>query len=1273
MSFTNIYIDKSILINVVDLNYKVIKKFNFNNKHSNSSNIIKGSNGNNINNNDDDDDDNYIINDENNVNINVNDDDDDSMDSLFTDQDIELINKLDVQNVKFDNDDSDIVDLPKKNKIVDDNIYNKTIQDNTIKFFNYDNLYNFKHKISQILKVNPKHIAILNDNVSSIFINNLKYITKSTEPLYGIPIDYNLYRQKNNIEIFSFYNSILLVDILDKDNSVNIFILDDIINNNDSLSNLIEAIKSDIEILNIVFFSFIVKYFPELSKDEFYEWLINNKSKKQVYDDDDFDLLHSNSFMQQLSYEIDLINKFHKNESKVVNDYIKNNYIISNNNVKLFVNKYDKNISHINTKFIFNNLEIAKYNNLTHVKYCDNQFKILKFNKFIKFKDNIIDDKNIKIDDLILYFSNFNIKIRKKGVYEITIVEQIDIKYIFKFLDEFINPILSSLKIAVITKINYEIHDIDYNYILQSNITVNNFNNIITQIEPLFSAGFLYEENLNVEINKKTYHLYKLTCNILPDTLVYGKNLVEYPKFRSVDFLYKDQKLYINFYSINKKEYDIINLIFNNLLFKIRNKIYKQEVVDYKKIHLRNIDPITFDSNYSRLCQKKYQPSIIKQDNINNLKNSNYVKIINRFTNNEEYYHCPNKKYPYIKFLKGIDNNYCLPCCKQKDNTQFQQYKEIHDNCLKNNTFETSESSSSYIINYSHNLNEERVMKLPLTLNLLNVSNDSYYVQSNKKYFNDYNISIIYILCYILQMEFDSLIFDIIKKLKKNNYIFYTLLDGDIVKYFNKIDDLISTMINIFIYGEIINIFIDWNKIFIEFSIFYNINFIILYNNDGLKMKPQNLSNNIFKAFVIEEAGFYNLIIDHIKQNTLFIDDKDEIINLFSNIINIYYLKYDASNFKLNYINLDSIQNYVNSTKSSLNYCINKKMLCYGVIIDDDIFVPVNNTYVKSDNHSISNSITSISNIKIPTLKSIFKFIQKYNTFIYLNSNYDESILNKYVQKTKQTNKSQITSIPDYSFMGNYIRIEQFLIIKDNIVSVNINGKVMYCQETDKKYADKFIIEQLHFYSLNLHNPEVLLAKVLVVKPNHDYFSKILYYPVEINKILEISNKNYKLDNYINNLYEKNLYKLFISQLVSYYNNPLPITDVLQKIKKYDLDKYNLTTGNLKTNLDFFKIMDNQLIYDKIIKNKTLFSIQDNTKFKYNDSLFVQSCQNQGIFCENKKLIITKQKLDECIKLFLNDIKNIYRRDYITKFEYFDSLNSINNYNSYINENIILY
>jgi hypothetical protein len=91
-------------------------------------------------------------------------------------------------------------------------------------------------------------------------------------------------------------------------------------------------------------------------------------------------------------------------------------------------------------------------------------------------------------------------------------------------------------------------------------------------------------------------------------------------------------------------------------------------------------------------------------------------------------------------------------------------------------------------------------------------------------------------------------------------------------------------------------------------------------------------------------------------------------------------------------------------------------------------------------------------------------------------------------------------------------------------------------------------------------------------------------------------------------------------------------------------------------------------------KNKTLFDIQDSvSKFKYTDTLYIQNCASQGIFCSNKKLIISHNKLDECIRLFINDIKNQYRNSYILNFKYYDSLNSIQQYNSFLNENIIIY
>ncbi len=1257
-----------IIVNVINKDYVIVKTYIFTNKTSNkkskgfdNKNILGGENKKNVNNIDDID------------NIDVVDDD-----FLFNENDIKNMNNLNVLNIEFKDNapiviSAEIIDSKSKDIYIDDMI-----------FFNYETLISFKKKIGYILKVNYKFISILNNDVIKIFINNLKYINKNLKELLNdVPIDYNMYQNKSNLNIEIYDSNIYLKDIDLKD--INIFVLSDLIT---LKKQLLSIINSDIELFNIIYISFIFKYFPELTKDEFYRWLNDN---------DDLNYNYNINYMRE---ERRLYNTLIKHDVKDVNNYINSSYKIINNLIKIKINVLEDNskssnilnAKNINTRYVFNNLEIAKYENLTCIVFKDQTYNIVKFNKFIKFDEKILKKNELKtsLEDLILYFEDYILIIKKKGILDIFITYKCQVKDVFKFCQNVINKTLSLLNLPEINKTNYKIYDHNYSYILQDNINADNFNHILTLLIPLFHGDIIDENNDDLIINQKKIELKKLICNDKPDILLFDGIIDFYNKFRTIIFEFRDQKLYINFTNINEKEYNIINSFFYKFLYHIHKNIFKQELVDYKKVNLRNMDPITFDNTYSRSCQKKYQPVAIKKEDISKYKESTYVRIKNRFTDNYNYYHCPNKQFPYIKFLKGVKNNFCLPCCKQKDNTQFEQYKKIHENCINTNEFlNEDEINTGYIINYTNNIMDDKIMKLPVSLNFLNLSEDLYYVKSTKKLFNSYNVSIIHILCDILNIEFDMFILDIIKKLKKNTYIFYTLLKGDILKYFSTIDEFITAISDLFIYNDSINTFIDWNQIFIEFGIFYNIKFIIInYTPSSLNMDYNNMDDNAYKAFVINDDKYYNLIFD-INTNTKIFKNNDIITKSFSKIIETFNIEYNTF-YNLNYIDYSSLKEYSLFKKYEITYCINQKVNCYGIILNN-IYIPINDQYNLSllDMHKTkeSSKLTNISNLKLESFENIINFISDYNKFIYKSSNYLNDIIKTYLNNIKNINKNNLIFLPDFNFLGNYIRIKSFLIFNNNIVGINVNDQVMYCRETSVDKIKKFICNEYEKLNKNLSNFEILVTRnISILKEltncfynnynvdclSNNYLHKILYHPLEISILLEKENKNYKLDDYLNNLYEKNLYKLFVNQIVNYYNKQISSTNVLKKIKKYKLDKFNLLPSDIKTKIDLIKFLEKDVILKKIQKKSELFIIKQKVDFKYNDTLFIQSCNNNGIFCEKNKLVMTRDDYDKLCILFVNDIKNPYRQNYITNFDYYDNLNSIYNYHLFVNEMIIL-
>lgn len=1277
------YIDKPILINILDLDFKIIQKYTF--KPS-----IKGKGS----------DDNESNKDETN-------EDELNENELFTDEDLDILNDINVSNIQF-------------SKSKTKNI-NKQIQDNNVKveninsiiFFKTDTIKTFKTKLAIYLNISPTHIHIVNNDLIDIFLNDLQYEQYKEEKLYDIPIDHNLYEQKSMLNINIYDNAKYLIDILEinknKEYTLNLFILDEIIQKNNQ--KLISSVKTDIEIFNIIYVSFILKYFPYLHRDKFYSW-ITNLDITQNLNDGLNDGLNSNidisKYKKQIDYENKIYNKLdHLNNNKV-NDYINKHYFIKNEYIfikssvpKSNIEESSLNLIDLNTKQLFNSIEISKIPNLTHIKYQDFNYEVLKYNKYINFVNKNESDFKLKLGDLVLYFKDFIIYINLKYEYSIHIYKDWDIHLLFNKIDKYINSILEILHLRLITKTNYVIEKINYCFVFKTNINNNNYENIISNLELLINSSHLielndelfnthnllnpksYKSSSNVAFSNKIYYLDKLSVNIHPDFLDYPKSINEISHLREVHFQISNQKLYIKLHNINYKEYPIIESFFYHYLYYLKDSIYKKESIDYNKISLRNIDPIIFDAEYSRICQKKYQPVVIDKDEISKYEPSRYVKYKNQFTNDDEYYYCPNSQFPYIKFLKGI-HNYCLPCCKQKNNAQFPSYKKIHESCLKEYIYkEDDDNNNQYITNYAHHIFSDRIMKLPTSLNFLNLDIDKYYVYAPKRMLQNHNVDIIFILAYILNKTEDELIIDMIKHLKKNTYIYYTLITQITNNLYATFDDFVQSILNIFIYKEVSNTFIDFNLIFMQLSIFYNIKCIILNNNTFLTMQSSsipNLTDNYKKIFIIEEEGYHNLIIDLNASKTTF-NFNDDITQQFINITNIFKSDFKQYHTNYNQIILNDILEFAKSQNDNITYHLDKYNVCIGLLLNN-FYLPIssidkidntdsfNNSFTNSSTISHNDNILDLANIQLQSIKFIFDFVHKYNRFVYKkesinNKAFSSKILSEYLKKIKSDN------ILDYSLFGSYLRIISFIIVKNKVIGLNINSNIIYCQETELPLANKLLNNEQHNITLNIKNVEYILTRTLIIKPNHNYNYVMRYHPMMItNELTKLNKVQNNLTRYINNIYQKNLYKLFLSQINHYYNKKLNVKKILEKIKKYNLN--NVTTHNIKTTLDLFSYMSDSDIQHKILKNKKLFELQQDPYFKYTDTLFIQSCKNEGIYCHNKKLIITKQNLTDLITIFINDIKNEYRKKYIISSEYYENLNSLYTYNTFLNETIIL-
>jgi hypothetical protein len=139
------------------------------------------------------------------------------------------------------------------------------------------------------------------------------------------------------------------------------------------------------------------------------------------------------------------------------------------------------------------------------------------------------------------------------------------------------------------------------------------------------------------------------------------------------------------------------------------------QLFDYHKIY-------NTDRAYSVVCQQPSQPLLLNDAQYRTLDKKGREDIVeywNFTSSSPAYYRCPNPKYPYLKFI--IDKHplgYCLPCCKKTapPKSPLDKQRIIYDTCLQDHKYEKKKdvaSSSRYIMTYGKPIDPGRISQLP--------------------------------------------------------------------------------------------------------------------------------------------------------------------------------------------------------------------------------------------------------------------------------------------------------------------------------------------------------------------------------------------------------------------------------------------------------------------------------------------------------------------------------------------------------------------------------
>jgi hypothetical protein len=583
----------------------------------------------------------------------------------------------------------------------------------------FDTFHVLKEKIYAVsgVPVECQHIYIKDGdlmgydyNYSNITISRKDIFTRkdpTMEYYNNIELDNYLLKVKEDLIIYNkdFTSTVELIN-----SSVHVLVLDDFI------EDVKEELKSNSQILNLVYHGFIVKFFPYFTLGKFIQYINGS-----------MELQDQKRLLKKYKLQTKLLDnrKFSPEKNTLITGC---SYTHHSFDSSMYLDKF------ITIHVYFNTL---KCSDVIPVMYYNNGKYTMKKSLY---NYKTIDSVDVPAYTLCIKFifegdEHCYIFISSSG-YDIyshwDIYKRRSIKNILDMLLGLNDPIFNILSLISLNSLNLKLVEVNTYTYLKKVISPKNLKLLQEKYKDMVDVDIFqrqYSQYPNIrkslmiagvsEVNIKDYvNILPPTSNyfsiynneelkLLHDNVMYGKKKV------SIYFELNNIKIIIK--NITLKGWNVAKFIIECFLSELKaSKGVKSDIID-----IQNMDPVLYNttSTYSRLCQSIKRPIIVDEGGIP-YKNFTTNKIVQ--------YKCPNKKYPNLGFITNYhEKNYCVPCCYIKDSTKNKNYKT----CLKDyvNVDSSDSTKLTYLVQYKSILRELSVSYLPDSIyQLLNVNRGFY-------------------------------------------------------------------------------------------------------------------------------------------------------------------------------------------------------------------------------------------------------------------------------------------------------------------------------------------------------------------------------------------------------------------------------------------------------------------------------------------------------------------------------------------------------------------
>jgi hypothetical protein len=1063
----------------------------------------------------------------------------------------------------------------------------------------------------------------------------------------------------------------------------------------------------------LVYSSFILPYFPIINMEIFINWL-NKVELHKIYPDlfpDLEKLKRKYDIEKKIVLEADILNL--KENTKYLKEIEKLRLSLTSSTINTFAMGNTKTIN-INLRNLFDQTELNE--EIDYCKVCMYKDKdVIILEKFYDknpmntepqifhpaYHRSIINSiiyrirLNPKSEDSIyvLIFQNGNYMTRANWSSE----QNLGFDDIFNLCKTYTNILIQKLNklnsinipLVIMNEKNSKFAEMNLNIYWKgmTELQFRAFKDILSYLQEgnvLYSrmidhsyAEYYFKKGMHqFDVNRiiKTYH----TDNYY-DYLINGQlktkwfNLFVYTRILKIT---NRSELQMEILGIKEKEYDVFIHYLYIALFLYLKKEIKGELREVGSSDNKHLDPELYSTKlsstkyiYSRICQKIHQPVMHNEEEYNLLtddEKKSTIKYWNFTRKTPVYYRCPNKKFPYPRFITNKHpKKYCIPCCKITPVSEQEDIKAlIHKTCLDDKQWvkpkKALTESSRYIMSYGKNIEEGRLSRLPeqslepLFYDLINLGPIDQECTQNRKngyYLLGVNQSVgvfqkgglINCIAVSLDYNINTFLEECDKRIKNDNK-YKLLLNGKIEQYFPQFKDFKYQIQNIG-NDENSNKINYWHCLFKDIAfLYFNINIIIFEENKNINLiVPGYLTNindfipdhymNLFVLQKKKDKIYYPIFL--FNQELFF---RTKIVNqkLFESNSEICLLLMKIAKKQLKKsenLDLDAIKKFSNSSDWKLNkILVNKSNLCYAVILNKgkkQICLPISQSYYTNEDYQ-----TDLLSRK------------QHGQLSHINECIIE--LNKWIKKISLNNSN-------FELLYNILSIDYWLLLDKQIIGFNYRN--------------------LNYYFSPAIAP--IQAKKLYEKPIKD----ILYDPDLINTALNLNQSSYQSLNkklqFNNSLFEYHKYQIFLMHCISYMKNQknLPLRNKIYKMIMFNKinDVNNLLNfrdkkifASLISNINekckqsdiITRVKNINFDFDIILKNMGNFNdtlkhvrqitqkiVKIGVRNIKNFANNIELCPDGS--CSDNKLILTKKEFEELTEILTQDLMNPIKANWI--------------------------